>query len=250
MSSLRTLGPQAEIYAALRTGLRDYVEKNGFERVVIALSGGIDSALVALIAVDALGADRVTCVSMPSPYSSEGTRADARAIAENLGVDFREIGIDAGDGGLRRAAARGVRGARARRGRGEHPGAHPRQRRDGAVQQVRLARARDRQQVRAVGGLRHAVRRHGRRLRGPEGRLQGPGLRAGPVAERAGGPRARARVGARAPALGRAPARAARRRVAAALRRARPDPRGLHRGGPRRRRARPPRPPRRRRSSA
>ena len=67
-----TLGPQAEIYAALRTGLRDYVEKNGFERVVIALSGGIDSALVALIAVDALGADRVSCVSMPSPYSSEG----------------------------------------------------------------------------------------------------------------------------------------------------------------------------------
>ena len=92
--SPRTLGPQAEIYAALRTGLHDYVEKNGFERVVIALSGGIDSALAALIAVDALGPERVTCVSMPSPYSSEGTRADARAIAENLGVDFREIAID------------------------------------------------------------------------------------------------------------------------------------------------------------
>ncbi len=89
-----TLGPQAEIYAALRTGLHDYVEKNDFERVVIALSGGIDSALAALIAVDALGPERVTCVSMPSPYSSEGTRADARAIAENLGVDFREIAID------------------------------------------------------------------------------------------------------------------------------------------------------------
>jgi NAD+ synthase (glutamine-hydrolysing) len=89
-----TLGPQAEIYAALRTGLHDYVEKNGFERVVIALSGGIDSALAALIAVDALGPERVTCVSMPSPYSSDGTRADARAIAENLGVDFREIAID------------------------------------------------------------------------------------------------------------------------------------------------------------
>jgi NAD+ synthase (glutamine-hydrolysing) len=88
-----TLEPRAEIYAALRTGLRDYVDKNGFERVVIALSGGIDSALAALIAVDALGPDRVTCVSMPSPYSSEGTRADARAIAESLGVDFREIGI-------------------------------------------------------------------------------------------------------------------------------------------------------------
>jgi NAD+ synthetase len=89
-----TLDPDAEIYAALRTGLRDYVDKNGFEHVVIALSGGIDSALAALIAADALGSERVTCVSMPSPYSSEGTRADARAIAENLGVDFREIGIE------------------------------------------------------------------------------------------------------------------------------------------------------------
>jgi NAD+ synthase (glutamine-hydrolysing) len=88
------LGLDAEIYAALRTGLRDYVNKNGFEHVVIALSGGIDSALAAFLAVDALGAGRVTCVSMPSPYSSEGTRADARAIAENLGVDFREIGIE------------------------------------------------------------------------------------------------------------------------------------------------------------
>ena len=89
-----TLDPDAEIYAALRTGLHDYVEKNDFERVVIALSGGIDSALVALVAVDALGPERVTCVSMPSPYSSEGTRTDARSIAENLGVDFREIAID------------------------------------------------------------------------------------------------------------------------------------------------------------
>jgi NAD+ synthase (glutamine-hydrolysing) len=61
--------------------------------VVLGLSGGIDSALVALVAADALGPERVTCVSMPSPYSSEGTRTDARAIAENLGVDFREIGI-------------------------------------------------------------------------------------------------------------------------------------------------------------
>ena len=88
------LSPEEEVYAALRTGLRDYVEKNGFERVVLALSGGIDSALVALIAADALGPERVTCVSMPSPYSSEGTRADARAIAENVGVDFMEIGIE------------------------------------------------------------------------------------------------------------------------------------------------------------
>jgi NAD+ synthase (glutamine-hydrolysing) len=89
------LEPTAEVYAALELGLRDYVAKNGFERVLIALSGGIDSALVALIAVDALGAQRVTCVSMPSPHSSEGTRNDAREIAANLGVELLELPIEA-----------------------------------------------------------------------------------------------------------------------------------------------------------
>jgi NAD+ synthase (glutamine-hydrolysing) len=88
------LDPDAEIYAALRTGLRDYVEKNHFEHVVLALSGGIDSALVAMVAADALGPERVTCVSMPSPFSSEGTRADARRIAENLGTEYLEISIE------------------------------------------------------------------------------------------------------------------------------------------------------------
>ena len=88
------LDPEAEVYAALRTGLGDYVRKNGFDHVVFGLSGGIDSALVALLAVDALGADRVTCVSMPSPYSSEGTRSDARAIAANLGTELLELSIE------------------------------------------------------------------------------------------------------------------------------------------------------------
>jgi NAD+ synthase (glutamine-hydrolysing) len=88
------LRAEEELYRALELGVRDYVQKNGFEHVVVALSGGIDSALVALVAVDALGAGRVTFVSMPSPYSSEGTRADARAIAENLGAQFLELGIE------------------------------------------------------------------------------------------------------------------------------------------------------------
>src|SRR3954451_5440774 len=88
------LGSEEEVYSALRTGLRDYVEKNRFERVVIALSGGIDSALAALVAADALGAARVACVSPPPPYSSEGTVPDARAIAENLGVEFLELPIE------------------------------------------------------------------------------------------------------------------------------------------------------------
>ncbi|HEY7267606.1 MAG TPA: NAD+ synthase [Solirubrobacterales bacterium] len=86
-------GEEAEVYSALELGLRDYVSKNGFEHVVLALSGGIDSALVALIAADALGADRVTVVVMPSPNSSEETQADARTIAANLGVELIEISI-------------------------------------------------------------------------------------------------------------------------------------------------------------
>ncbi len=80
---------------ALELGLRDYVEKNGFGEVVVGLSGGIDSALTAALACEALGAERVHCVSMPSRYSSEGTRSDARRLAEGLGADFREIPIDA-----------------------------------------------------------------------------------------------------------------------------------------------------------
>src|SRR3954452_21658979 len=87
------LEPEAEIYAALVTGVRDYVEKNGFERVVLGLSGGIDSALVALIAADALGGDRVTTAVMPSPYSSGETQADARTIAANLGTRLVELDI-------------------------------------------------------------------------------------------------------------------------------------------------------------
>ncbi len=86
-------GEEAEVYTALTLGLRDYVEKNGFEHVVLALSGGIDSALVALIAVDALGADRVSVVVMPSPHSSPETQADASAIAANLGVELIDISI-------------------------------------------------------------------------------------------------------------------------------------------------------------
>jgi NAD+ synthase (glutamine-hydrolysing) len=74
--------------------LHDYVDKNGFGEVVLGLSGGIDSALVAALAVDALGPEHVHCVSMPSRYSSEGTRSDARRLAENLGSDFGEIAIE------------------------------------------------------------------------------------------------------------------------------------------------------------
>ena len=87
------LEPEAEVYAALCLGVRDYASKNGFERVVLGLSGGIDSTLVALIAADALGADRVTAVVMPSRYSSAGTQSDARALAGSLGIQCLDLPI-------------------------------------------------------------------------------------------------------------------------------------------------------------
>src|SRR3954453_4414450 len=83
-----------EVYSALVLGVSDYVDKNGFKQVVFGLSGGIDSALVALVAVDALGPDRVPCVVMPSPPSSSETQDDARAIARNLGTDCIDLRIE------------------------------------------------------------------------------------------------------------------------------------------------------------
>ena len=84
----------AEVYGALVLGLRDYVRKNGFRHVGLALSGGIDSALVAMLAADAVGPDHVSCVIMPSPHSSDQTQDDARSIARNLGVEAIEIPIE------------------------------------------------------------------------------------------------------------------------------------------------------------
>ncbi|MBM3459318.1 MAG: NAD(+) synthase [Armatimonadetes bacterium] len=86
-------GRVEEVYQALVLGTRDYVNKTGFQGVVIGISGGIDSALVAAVAVDALGPDRVTLVSMPSVYSSTETRSDAEQVAINLGTHFLEIPI-------------------------------------------------------------------------------------------------------------------------------------------------------------
>ena len=86
--------PEAEVYRALVVGLRDYVRKNGFEHVVVGLSGGIDSALTAAIAADALGPDHVWGISMPSRFSSEGSVADARELAERLEIRFDVIPMD------------------------------------------------------------------------------------------------------------------------------------------------------------
>jgi NAD+ synthase (glutamine-hydrolysing) len=82
-----------EVFQALVVGTRDYVRKNGFKRVVIGLSGGIDSSLVAAVAVEALGRENVTGVTMPSPFSSRGTRDDARRLSKNLGIEFMRLPI-------------------------------------------------------------------------------------------------------------------------------------------------------------
>jgi NAD+ synthase (glutamine-hydrolysing) len=89
------LEAEDEVYTALVTGVRDYVDKNGFRGVVLGLSGGIDSALAVLVAVDALGPERVTSVVMPSPHSADATQADARMIAANLGTGLYELPIGA-----------------------------------------------------------------------------------------------------------------------------------------------------------
>ena len=85
--------PLDEVYRALTLGVRDYVTKNGFKQVVIGLSGGIDSALTAVIAVDALGADNVLGVFMPSPYTSRESRKDTQELARRLGIELKTLPI-------------------------------------------------------------------------------------------------------------------------------------------------------------
>ena len=92
--STREHDDAGETYTALVVGTRDYVLKNGFRRVLLGLSGGIDSSLVAAVAVDALGSDAVTGVAMPSRYSSEGSRSDARILADRLGIALLELPIE------------------------------------------------------------------------------------------------------------------------------------------------------------
>ncbi|MBF0330359.1 MAG: NAD+ synthase [Candidatus Omnitrophica bacterium] len=83
-----------EIYTAVVCGTRDYIQKNGFKRVVIGLSGGIDSALVAAVACDAVGRGNVVGISMPTRYNAEETKSDARLLAQNLGIEFHEVPIE------------------------------------------------------------------------------------------------------------------------------------------------------------
>ncbi|NBX65443.1 MAG: NAD+ synthase [Proteobacteria bacterium] len=100
------------VYGALKLGLHDYVTKNGFTGVLLGLSGGVDSALVAVIATEALGADKVTCVMMPSPYTAQMSLDDAEQLSKNLGCPYRVISIEDGmkafDAMLKDDAQKGV----------------------------------------------------------------------------------------------------------------------------------------------
>jgi len=136
---------EAQAYGALRLGVHDYLDKNGFPGAVIGLSGGIDSALTLAIAVDALGPDKVRTVMMPSQFTADISWLDSREMAHTLGVRYDEMPIKRCSTASRRAGARVPRPAVGHH-RGEHPGAHPRHAADGAHQQVRLDRADHRQQ--------------------------------------------------------------------------------------------------------
>ena len=188
-SRRRTVAPrladEAEVWQALVLGLRDYVRKNGFRSVILGLSGGIDSAVVAAIAVDALGAEpgvrRVDAVGATRPSTPRTTRptwpagpgCTTRSSRSQPMVDafLANIGAD-------------------RAGRGEPPGPGARHDPDGAVQPGRPPGAHHRQQERAGGRLLDPLRRLGRRLRPDQGRAEDAGVAAGPVAQRRGGARA------------------------------------------------------------
>jgi hypothetical protein len=174
---------EAQAWAALVTGVRDYLGKNGFPGAIIGLSGGIDSALVLAVAVDALGADKVRTVMMPSPYTADISWIDAREMAAAPGCALRRDRHRADVRRLPRQPGGAVCRPARRHDRREPAGPHPRHAADGLVQQERRHRADHRQQERDGHRLLHAVRRHGRRLCRHQGRGQDPGLPPGRMEE-------------------------------------------------------------------
>ena len=180
---VRGYDESGEVYAALVMGTRDYVRKCGFSRVLVALSGGIDSSLVAAVAADALGAENVTTVFMPSRFSSEQSLIDAREVSENLGIEMRTISIEEPFSAYLDALAEDFQGDGVGGRGGEHAVADTRQPDHGAVEQAGHAGADDGQQERDGHGLCHDLRRHGGRFRGHQGRAEDYGLPAGGAQE-------------------------------------------------------------------
>ena len=165
----------ASAYQACVLGLRDYVEKNGFPGVILGLSGGVDSALVAALAVDALGPKRVRAVMMPYRYTSDASIRDAAACARALGVHYETVPIEQAVAGISESLAEALAGTKpdateeniqARAGFNPH----------GHVEQVRRHGGHHRQQVGDVGWIRDALRRHERRVQPHQGPLQDGGL--------------------------------------------------------------------------
>jgi NAD+ synthase len=182
-------------YLACMLGLRDYVNKNGFKGVVLGLSGGIDSALCAAMAADALGADRVRCVMLPYRFTSQDSLADAAGIVKALGVHYDVLPIEAAVLGLEKTLAPAFAG-RTRDVTEENLQARARHHPDGHFQQVWPDGGDHRQQVGNVGRLCDALRRHERRFQSDQGPLQDRGLPAGAAAQRLeAGRRARSRRG-------------------------------------------------------
>ena len=226
------LEPDAEVYAAL-VPRRARLRREERLRARRARPLGRDR-------LDARGADRRRrarareghvrrdAVASAPPRARRRTRASSR---RNLGVSTFDLPIAPAMETYDADARRPVRGPRPRHHRGEPAGAHPRQPADGAVEQVRLARADDRQQVRDRGRLLDALRRHRRRLRGHQGRAEDARLPARRLPQRARRRASGAGLDHRPPAERRAAPGPAGRRLAARLRHARRDPRGLRRGG-------------------
>ena len=179
------LSDPAEVYGALVLGVRDYVRKNGFRSVILALSGGIDSALTATIAADAIGPDRVHVVLMPSRYSSDHSVTDAEDLVRRQGLHAETIPIAAMVDAFSDALTpHGFPEKGPARGEPAGPGA--RRGADGAVQRGRPPGAHHRQQERARDRLLDAVRGFRGRVRADQGRAQDAGLGAVPVAQRGG----------------------------------------------------------------
>ena len=229
------LSDEAEMYGAIVTGLRDYVQKNGFKSVLLGLSGGIDSSLVAAIACDAIGPEHVFGISNPSVYSSDHSKDDAADLAARTGLNYRVVPIQPmvqpflDTLGLTGLAEENLQ-ARVRGGR-----------LDGPVERRRPPCACLRQQIRAVRRLLDHLRRRGRRLRTAQGRPEDAGLAAGEVAEPG---RDRPRPAAADPgeldrqaAVGRVAPGTAGHRLTAAVRSARRHAGRLRRAGPRQCRA-------------
>jgi NAD+ synthase (glutamine-hydrolysing) len=223
-------GELDEIYRALVVGTRDYVRKCGFAEVIVSLSGGIDSALVAAIAVDALGPAQVRGVALPSRYSSEGSLADARELATRLGIELATLPIEPVHAATLDVLARELTGGEPGSAE-ENLQARIRDAGDGALQQERRDGADHRQQVRVRLRLRDPLRRYGRWIRGDQGRAEDPSVPPRVAPQRGGRSRDPTELDREA-ALRRAATRPARLGRAAAVRRARRDPRGVRGAGP------------------